>query len=91
MKNMQTINLNKELKKLLPEFEDFEPELFRNFITYWLMRKSNSLNSINTLKEIKNSNPNIWLNLIESNHKFKSLYGEDIASTLIKMIEESES
>ena len=91
MKNMQTTSLNKELQKLLPELEDFEPELFRNFITYWLMRKSNSLDSTGTLKEIKNSNPSLWLNLIESNHKFRSLYGENIASTLIKMIKENES
>ena len=89
MKNMQTINLNKELKKLLPEFEDFEPELFRNFITYWLIRKSKSLSSTSALKEIKNSNLVGWLNIIESNHKFKSLYGEETAKKLIDMIEES--
>ena len=52
------------------------------------MRKSNSLNSTNTLKEIKASNPTEWLGLIQANHKFKSLYGENIAKTLIGMIEE---
>lgn len=91
MKNMQTTSLNKELQKLLPDFEEFEPELFRNFITYWLIRKSNSLDSPNTLKEIKATNPTAWLNLIESNHKFRNLYGEDTANTLIKVIKESET
>ena len=88
MKNMQTTHLNQELKRAFPDIEGFEPELFRNFITYWLMRKSNSLNSTNTLKEIKVSNPTEWLGLIQANHKFKSLYGEDIAKTLIELIEE---
>ena len=92
IKTMQTTSLNnKELQKLLPDIEEFEPELFRNFITYWLMRKLNSFDSTNPLKEIRNLNPNIWLSLIESNHKFKSLYGEDVANTLIGIIEESES
>ena len=91
MKTMQTANSNKELEKLLPDIEEFEPEIFRNFITYWLMRKSGSINLTNNLNEIKNSNPNVWLRLIESNHKFKSLYGEETARTLIGMIEESKS
>ena len=91
MKKMQTTSLKKELKRLIPDVGEFEPELFRNFITYWLMRKSNSPDSTSSLKEIKTSNPNEWLGLIQANHKFKSLYGEDIASALIGIIEESES
>ena len=92
MKNMQTTGLNnKEIQKLLPDIEEFEPEVFRNFITYWLMRKSSSLNSINTLKEIKSSNPNTWLRLIGANQKFRDLYGEDIAKILIGLIEEDKS
>ncbi len=87
MKKMQTTSLNKELQKLLP-IEEFEPELFRNFITYWLIRKSKSLNSATALKEIKSSNLAGWLNIIESNHKFKSLYGEETAKKLIEMLEE---
>ena len=87
---METALLNKELQKILPDSEKFEPELFRNFITYWLMRKSNSLDSINTLKEIRDSNPNEWLSLIKANHEFKNLYGEEVASTLIQMIKESD-
>ena len=89
MKKMQTVSLKKELKKLLPDIEKFEPALFRNFMTYWIMRKSSSFNTINTLKGIKTSNPNIWLSLIQANHKFKSLYGEEAAKTLIELIEES--
>jgi len=89
MENMKTANLNKELQKLLPDTDKFEPELFRNFITYWLIRKSNSFSSTNTLNEVKNSSPNAWLGLIQSNHKFRSLYGEEIAKTLIEMIKES--
>ena len=88
MKNMQATSLNKELKKLFPDIEGFEPELFRNFITYWLIRKSISLDSTNNLNEIKTSNPSTWLNLIESNHKFRSLYGEETAKSLIEMMEE---
>ena len=91
MKKMQTTSLNKELEKLLMDLdiEEFEPELFRNFITYWLMRKSGSLNLTNNLNEMKNSNTTIWLRLIESNHKFKTLYGEETARALIGIIEES--
>ena len=86
MEKMKTVSLNKELKKLLPDIEEFEPELFRNFITYWIMRKSDSLDSTKTLNKIKNLNPSAWINLIESNHKFRSLYGEEIAQELIKII-----
>ena len=89
MKKMQTTNLNNELERLLPEVGKFEPELFRNFITYWVMRKSNSLNSINTLNEIKSSNE--LINLIESNHKFRSLYGEETAKKLIELIKDPKS
>ena len=89
MKNMQTNSLTKELKRLLPDIEGFEPEIFRNFITYWLMRKSNSFDSTNNSKEIRNSNPTLWLALIESNHKFRNLYGEKTAETLIGLLEEN--
>ncbi len=90
MKNMQTANLDKQIQRLLPGVSlKFEPELFRNFISYWLIRKSISLDSKNNLNEMKTSNPSAWLNLIESNHKFRSLYGEDVASTLIRTIIEN--
>lgn len=89
MKIMQTIYQNKELKNLIPDIEDFEPMLFKNFIAYWIIRKSNSLKAKSTLTEFRNSNPHEWLNLIESNQKFRSLYGENTADILIKLVEES--
>ena len=55
------------------------------------MRKSSSLNSINTLKEMKSSNPNTWLRLIGANQKFRDLYGEDTAKILISLIEDEKS
>ena len=91
MKNMRTNTLTKELQKLLKHTKEFEPEVFRSFITYWLIRKSNSLDYINTLKTIKISNPNVWLSLIQSNHKFRTLYGEETADVLIGLIEKDDS
>ena len=89
MKTMQTIYQNKERKSFIPDIDNFEPRLFKNFIAYWIIRKSNSLKAKNTLTEFRNSNPNEWLNLIESNQQFRSLYGEHTAHILIRLIEES--
>ncbi len=90
MKIMKTASLNNKLINLLPDTSKFEPELFRNFLTYWIMRKSGSINSAGTLKEMKNSNPSQWFNLIESNHKFRNLYGEETATTIIELIQKTE-
>ncbi len=86
MKKMKTISQNKELRNSIPDINEFEPKLFNSFLTYWIIRKSGSINSIGTLKKMKGLNPNGWLNLIESNHKFRNLYGEETANTLISLI-----
>ena len=91
MKRMHTTSKNKEPQKLSPDIEGLEPELLKNFMTYWLMRKTSSIKSVGALKEIKNSNTAQWLNLIESNHKFRNLYGEDIANALVELIEEDKN
>ena len=70
--------------------ENIEPELLNNFITYWSLRKSNFLTSDNTIKQMKTTKSGAWFNLIEANHKFRELYGDDLANELIKTIEEDE-
>lgn len=77
---------NEEIKTLIGE-SVFEPEIFRSFVTYWSMRKSDSLNTNSHINEIKSNSPEKWLTLIESNHKFRNLYGEKIAQDLIKVIQ----
>ena len=76
---------NEEIKDLINE-ASFESEIFRNFLTYWSVRKSSSLDSASHVNEIKSSNPELWLTLISSNHKFRSLYGEETAQRLIRTI-----
>lgn len=89
MNNMQKNSLKEELSEHFSDLEKMEPELFRNFITYWLMRKENSLETTSSLKQIKDSQPAEWFNLIQSNQKFRATYGEDTADKLIKVIEGS--
>jgi hypothetical protein len=65
-----------------------QPELVDEFVTYWSIRKSPHATAVNKIEEIKNKNANDWLHLIESNHKFRNVYGEDKALELINVIEE---
>ena len=84
-------NNSKKFKNLVSGVQKMEPELLDNFIQYWSIRKSYSLNSASLIKERKNSDSNVWLKLIESNHRFREMFGEEVAQTLIKIIEEGES
>lgn len=63
-------------------------ELVNDFMTYWTIRKSPHAIAANKIEEIKNKNENDWLRLIESNHKFRNTYGEEMALELISAIEE---
>ena len=89
MNIMQDTLIKEQLKGLLPNLEGFEPELLRCFVTYWSIRKSDSLDTAGYVNEIKTLHPEQWLSLIESNHKFRNLYGEDAAYKIIKHIEDS--
>ena len=90
MDKMHYASLKEELKELVPNL-DFESGIFRSFVAYWSLRNSGSLGISNHLNEIKNSNPEEWLSLIESNHKFRTLYGEETARVLIKIIEKNKT
>lgn len=67
----------------------FEPELLKSFVTYWVVRKMHPSISATELNELKKSLSSVWIKLIESNHKFRELYGEDKANELINKIEEN--
>ena len=66
-------------RKKEKETQIVEVELVSNFIKYWLLRKSNPCFS---------GSGNTWLTLIESNHKFRIRYGEDLANKLVEFIKE---
>ena len=72
--------------KLQNEMDNLEPELLTNFIKYWSLRKSNPFITDNVVKQLKQSESSKWFSLIESNHKFRALYGEDIANELVRSI-----
>lgn len=81
--------INAEISTLLSNLADsHNSELSRDFITYWVLRKTHSLGALNSKKEFKNDINN-WFSLIEANQKFRALYGEDLASKLIRAIEEN--
>ena len=64
-----------------------DPQLFKNFVVYWAIRKSNPFLSANVVMQLKNSYSKVWIKLIEANHKFRTVYGEETAEELIKIIE----
>ena len=78
--------LQEELQRLIPNKENIEPELLNDFLTYWLVRKSNASLSTVEMQQIKESLSNVWLKLIESNQKFRTKYGEAKAEEIIKLI-----
>ncbi len=91
MRKMSNLAIEKEVKRIFSSVgKELEPELFTDFVTYWVMRKSNIIDSTSTVIELKTLYPNKWLRLIESNHKFRSLYGEEIATRLIELIQNNE-
>ena len=63
-------------------------DLVKDFVTYWSIRKAPHAVASNKIEEIKNKSKNDWLHLIESNHKFRNIYGEEKAVELIGVIEE---
>ena len=78
---------NEEWKNITNLLKEIQPDLLRDFITYWSTRKLDPATTNNLLKEIRTSNSDLWLNLIESNQKFRNLYGEEKANEVIKIIE----
>lgn len=81
--------MQEKLVNLIPDKDGFDYKLLEQFITYWWVRKSNSFLSKLELNEIKQSLSDNWLELIESNHKFREKYGEEKASKIIKLVEEN--
>ncbi len=90
MRDMKTIYQNNETEDQILDIDQFDPVLFSNFLTYWIIRKSASITSAHTVKELRSSNLSNWIDIIESNHRFKALYGEETANVIISLIEESE-
>ena len=74
--------------KLQNEMGNLEPELLNNFTRYWSLRKSNPFIADNVVKQLKNNESSTWFSLIESNHKFRATYGEEIANELIRSIKD---
>lgn len=70
--------------------ENLEPELLNNFMRYWSLRKSNPFIADNVIKQLKSKEASTWFGLIESNHKFRATYGEELANELIRSIEDED-
>lgn len=81
--------IQQQLEELIPNRTSMDPDLLRNFVTYWWVRKSHPFLSTFELKEIKDTLSNIWLKLIESNHKFRERYGDEKAIEIISLIEKN--
>lgn len=62
-------------------------EVLTNFLAYWSIRKSEPFVAARTIRNIKIQKPERWFELIESNHKFREIYGEEIAEEVIKIIQ----
>ncbi|MBI1858513.1 MAG: hypothetical protein HYR97_05305 [Candidatus Melainabacteria bacterium] len=82
-------NIQEELLNLVPDKDSLDKGLLKNFITYWWVRKSYPFLSSFELKQIKNSLSSTWINLIESNHKFRVQYGDQKAKEIIKLVEDT--
>ena len=80
-------NLNQNLEDLASTFK-VEPQLLESFLTYWSIRKSPSLYPSSSIERIKESDCEQWLKLIQANHKFRNVYGEEVAQELIKIIQD---
>lgn len=79
--------IQEDLESLIPDRKSMNSQLLRNFVTYWWIRKSHPFLSSFEIKEIKNSFSNVWIEIIESNHKFREAYGETKALEIIHIIE----
>lgn len=77
----------KELKDKFGWLNELEPDLFHEFITYWSIRKSPTQVANSMIEEITSMDFNNWIKLIESNHKFRTTYGDEVARELISIIE----
>ena len=82
----KTENLKENLEAFIKGAKNLEPELLRNFVTYWSIRKLYALIPSSSLQQIKNTHSTMWIHLVKSNHKFKAKYGEETANELIKLI-----
>ena len=88
MEEMNKTSIETEAKRIFSKIgEGLETELFNNFLAYWIMRKSNKIDALSSINDLKTTNPSQWLKLIESNHKFRNRYGEETAEKIIKIIE----
>lgn len=76
---------------MMNEINNLEPELLNNFVRYWSLRKSNPFIVDNVVKQLKSEESSTWFSLIESNHKFRDTYGEEIANELIRSIEDKDN
>ena len=85
------MSVKEEVEKLVHKLEELEPELLENFIAYWTIKKSPYHVQADLLNKIKSSESNLWLNLIEANHKFRITYGDTLAKELIKVIEDEKN
>lgn len=81
------LNLVKEIENIFGWIKRLEPNLLKDFVTYWSIRKSPSSTATNLIQNIKSEGSNSWINIIESNHKFRVQYGEDMANELVNIIE----
>ncbi|MBI3590845.1 MAG: hypothetical protein HY094_05640 [Candidatus Melainabacteria bacterium] len=87
--NLQQV---KDLENIADWVKRIEPELLSNFVRYWSIRKSLPSIASALINEIKTAgSSNDWLSLIESNHKFRELYGEEKADELVDIIEKNSS
>ncbi|GEM_PF-2822007 len=78
-----------DVKKIIGKISDLKEEgTLRDFVTYWLIRKFDPFNADNLIKQMTESNN--WLSIIESNSKFRVMYGEKTANEIIKIIEEDQ-
>ncbi len=79
-------SLLNDVGKIMSKVDNFDKDILKNFVTYWLIRKADPFSSDNIIKEMTSSGD--WIDIIESNNKFRVMYGEEIASRIIKIIEE---
>ena len=86
MKYYSNQKLSHDVKKIMSKVSDLEEGTLRDFVTYWLIRKTDPFNADNIIRQITVSDN--WLNITESNSRFRIMYGEETANKIIKMIEE---
>ena len=80
--------LTQDIEKIISKITFVEKDALKDFITYWLIRKIDPFKANDLIKQMTASNN--WLNIIESNNKFRVKYGEETANEIIKIIEEDQ-